>query len=101
MGLFDKLFGRRASPGAEQARAIIRKAWEDFKNRKELTKRRRPAPKFVTDFTVVEEVEAKLGGLAIGIASAEGVLMVHPKLEEELRKQPDADFLKLRLHIAS
>jgi len=48
-------------------------------------------------FAVIEEVEAKLGSPAIGIASAEGVLMVHPKLEEELRKQPDADVLEVAL----
>lgn len=98
MGLFDKLFGRRASPGAEQARAIIRKAWEDSQKPQGAYKAATTGAQ-IRDrfFTVVEEVEAKLGGLAIGIASAEGVLMVHPKLEEELRKQPDADILEVAL----
>jgi hypothetical protein len=41
----------------------------------------------------IQEVEANLGVLAVGVASAEGVLMVHPKLREEIHKQPDADVL--------
>src|SRR5271156_1367810 len=104
MGLFDKLFSRRARPEAERGpeadrvKAIIRKPWED-------TWKPQGAYKAATAgaeirdrfFAVIEDVEAKLGGPAIGIASAEGVLMVHPKLEEELRKQPDADVLEVAL----
>lgn len=95
MGLFNKLFFRRTSAEAERAKAIIRKAWED-------SRKPQGAHKAATTgaeirgriFTVIEEVEAKLGGPAIGIARAEGVLMVHPKLEEELRKQSDGDVLE-------
>jgi hypothetical protein len=98
MGLFDKLFGRRASPEAEQAKAIIRKAWENSQKPQGAYKAATTGAQ-IRDrfFTVVEEVEAKLGGPAVGIASAEGVLMVHPKLEDELRKQPDADVLEVAL----
>lgn len=98
MGLFDKLFGRRASPEAEQVKAIMRKAWENSGkpqgSYKAATTGAEIRDRF---FAVIEEVEAKLGSPAIGIASAEGVLMVHPKLEEELRKQPDADVLEVAL----
>jgi len=98
MRLFDKLFGRRASPEAEQAKAIFRKAWENSRKPQGAYKAATTGAQ-IRDrfFTVVEEVEAKLGGPAIGVASAEGVLMVHPKLEEELRKQPDADALEVAL----
>ncbi len=98
MGLFDKLFSRRASPEAEQAKAIIREAWENSGKPQGAYKAATTGAQ-IRDrfFTVVEEVEARLGGLAIGVASAEGVLMVHPKLEEELRKQPDADVLEVAL----
>jgi hypothetical protein len=98
MGLFDKLFGRRASPEAEQAKAIIRKAWENSRKPQGAYKAATTGAQ-IRDrfFTVVEEVEAKLSEPAIGVASAEGVLMVHPKLEEELRKQPDADVLEVAL----
>jgi len=98
MGLFDKLFGRRASPETEQAKAIIRKAWEDSRKPQGAYKAATTGAE-IRDrfFALIEEVEAKLGGPAIGIASAEGVLMVHPKLEEELRKQPDADVLEVAL----
>lgn len=98
MGLFDKLFGRRASPEAERAKAIIRKAWENSQKPQGAYKAATTGAQ-IRDrfFTVVEEVEATLGGPAIGVASAEGVLMVHPKLEEELRKQPDADVLEVAL----
>ncbi|MGH6680199.1 MAG: hypothetical protein ACREDL_15020 [Bradyrhizobium sp.] len=98
MGLFDKLFGRRSSPEAEQAKAIIRKAWEDSRKPQGAYKAAASGAE-IRDrfFAVVEEVEAKLAGPAIGIASAEGVLMVHPRLKEELRKQPDADVLEIGL----
>jgi hypothetical protein len=77
---------------------MIRKAWEDSRKPQGAYKAATTGAQ-IRDrfFTVVEEVEAKLGGLAIGIASAEGVLMVHPKLNEELRKQPDADVLEVAL----
>jgi hypothetical protein len=77
---------------------MIRKAWEDSRKPQGAYKAATTGAQ-IRDrfFTVVEEVEAKLGGLAIGIASAEGVLMVHPKLKEELRKQPDADVLEVAL----
>src|SRR5262249_51910395 len=48
-------------------------------------------------FALLEEVEAKLDALAVAIASAEHVLMVHPKFEEEILKQPDADDLEMAL----
>lgn len=98
MGLFDKLFGRRASPEAEQVKAIMRKAWENSGKPQGAYKAAATGAE-IRDrfFAVIEEVEAKLGSPAIGIASAEGVLMVHPKLEEELRKQPDADVLEVAL----
>lgn len=98
MGLFDKLFGRRASPEAEQVKAIMRKAWENSGKPQGAYKAATTGAE-IRDrfFAVIEEVEAKLGSPAIGIASAEGVLMVHPKLEEELRKQPDADVLEVAL----
>jgi hypothetical protein len=98
MGLFDKLFGRRSSPEAEQAKAIIRRAWEDSRKPQGAYKAATTGAQIRERFfTVVEEVEAKLGGPAIGVASTEGVLMVHPQLEEELRKQPDADALEVAL----
>jgi hypothetical protein len=96
MGLFNRLFSRRANPDAERAKALIRKAWED-------SGKPQGAYKMATSgaeirgrfFTLIEEVEADLGGPAIAITSAEGVLMVHPKLKEEIRKQPDADVLEI------
>jgi hypothetical protein len=93
-----RLFTRRASPEAEQAKEIIRRAWEDSRKPQGAYKSATSGAK-IRDrfFTVIEEVEAKLGGPAIGIASAEGVLMVHPKFEEELCKQPDADVLEVAL----
>jgi len=86
MGLFNKLFFRRANSDAELAKALIRKAWEDSGKPQGAYKAAMSGAEIRGRFfTVIEEVEAKLGGPAIGIASAEGVLMVHPKLEEELR----------------
>ena len=95
MGLFDKIFGRRASPEAEQAKAIIRKAWENSRKPQGAYKAATTGAQ-IRDriFTVIEDVESKLGGLAIGVASDKGMLMVHPKLEQELRRQPDADVLE-------
>lgn len=98
MGLFNKLFPRKTSPEAERAKAAIRKALEDSRKPQGAYKAATAGAEIRGRFfAVIEEVEAKLGGLAIGIASAEGVLMVHPKLEEELRKQPDADVLEVAL----
>ena len=80
MGLFNRLFSRRANPDAERAKALIRQALED-------AERPQGAYKMAVHgaelrrrfFALVEEVEASLGGLAVGIAGAEGVLMVHPQ----------------------
>ena len=42
-------------------------------------------------------MEANLGQPAIWFVSDNGVLTVHPKLREELRKQPDAEVLEVAL----
>src|SRR5262249_123918 len=96
MGLFDKLFSRKADPDAERAKALFRKAWEDS------GKPQGPYKAAIAGaeirrrfFALVEEVEANLGVQAVAIAGAEGVRMVHPKLSEEIRKQPDADVLEI------
>lgn len=78
MRMFDKLFPRKRPKGAYESARSGAKLRGRF-------------------FAMIEETEAKLGEHAIGIATAEGVLMVHPKLEEELRKQPDADILEVAL----
>jgi hypothetical protein len=79
-----------------RSEALIRKAWEDS------GKPRGPYKAAIAGaeirrqfFALVEEVEASLGVHAVAIASAEGVLMVHPKLSEEIRKQPNADVLEI------
>lgn len=98
MGLFNKLFSRRVGSAKARAKAVIKQAWEK-------SGKPQGAYKAATHgaeirgrfFSVVERTEAELDAPAIGIATAEGVLMVHPKLQEELRKQPDADILALAL----
>jgi hypothetical protein len=85
-----------ADPEAERAKALIRKAWENSGRPQGAYKAAISGAEIRRRFfALVEEVEAKLGVLAVGVASAEGVLMVHPKLREEIRKQPDADVLEI------
>src|SRR5262245_40262723 len=62
MGLFDKLFSRKADPDAERAKALFRKAWEDS------GKPQGPYKAAIAGaeirrrfFALVEEVEANLG----------------------------------------
>jgi hypothetical protein len=98
MGLFRKLFSRSADRDAEQAKALIRKAWEGLGKPRGAYKSATSGAEIRAQFfTLVEEVEADLGGPAIAVASAEGVLMVHPKLREEMRKKPDAEVLEVAL----
>jgi hypothetical protein len=98
MGLFNKLFSRNANPDADRAKAIIKRALENSRKPQGADKTAVAGAEIRQRFfTLVKEVEANLGGPALGIASAEGVLMVHPKLQEELRKQPDAEVLEVAL----
>lgn len=98
MGLFNKLFSHRADPDKERAKALIRKAREDSgKPQGAYQAATTGAEIRGRFFTLIEEVEADLGGPAIAVASAEGVLMVHPKLRKEMRKQPDAEILEVAL----
>jgi len=89
MELFDKLFSRKAHPDAERVKEIIRQASEDAKKAQGPSQMAEYGTELRRQFfALLEEVEANLGGLAVGIVGAEGVLMVHPKLMEEIRKQP-------------
>jgi hypothetical protein len=98
MGLFDRLFSRKGHPDAERAKALIRQALEDAERPQGAYKMAVHGAELRRQFfALVEEVEANLGGRAVGIAQREGVLMVHPKLEEEIRKQPDAGALEIAL----
>jgi hypothetical protein len=45
-------------------------------------------------FSVIETVEAELNQLAVVIAQDTGVLMMHPKLIEEVRKHPDREIIE-------
>jgi hypothetical protein len=47
--------------------------------------------------SLIEKVEAQIGQMAIALAEKEGVLMIHPKLTEEIRKQPDTNILEPEL----
>jgi len=99
MGLFGKLFSRsRANPDAERAKAIIKRALENSRKPQGADKMAVAGAEIRQRFfTLVKEVEANLGEPAIGIARAEGVLVVHPKLQEAIRKQPDAGILEMAL----
>jgi hypothetical protein len=89
MGLFDKLFFRRAHPDAERAKTLIRQSLKDSEGPQGAHKMAEfGAELHRRFFALLEEVEANHGVCAVGIAGAEGVLMVHPKLMEEIRKQP-------------
>jgi hypothetical protein len=96
MRLFSKLFSRRADPELERAVALLRKALENSTKPQGAYKAAIAGAEIRRRFfTVVEDVEAKIGQRAFGIASAEGALMVHPKLLEEVRNQADADLLEI------
>jgi hypothetical protein len=87
LGLIDRLLSRKAHPDAERAKAPIRQALEEserpqggYKMAVLGAELRRKV------FALVEEVEANLGGPAVGIVGAEGVLMAHSKLTEKIRQ---------------
>jgi len=85
LGLIDRLLPRKAHPDAERAKALIGQALNDSERPQGAYKMAVHGRQFSA---LVEEVEANLGGPAFGIVGAEGVLMIHPKLKEEIRKQP-------------
>jgi hypothetical protein len=45
-------------------------------------------------FSVIETVEAELNQLAVVVAQDAGALMIHPKLIEEIRKNPDREMIE-------
>ncbi len=49
--------------------------------------------------SLIEAVETQIGQVAIAVAEKEGVLMVHPKLTEEIRRRPDSTLLEGALSI--
>jgi hypothetical protein len=99
MRLIDRLFSRQASAVPSGARAIMDKAWvgpeKPFGGAK--------AAELGADirrrlFTLIEQVEADLGGTAIGfVASDDMAMMVHPKLREAIEPSPFRDVLNMAL----
>ena len=86
---FSKLFSRK-DPDLERAAALLRKALENSTKPQGAYKAAIEGAEIRERFfALVEKVEADIGQWAFGIASAEDALMVHPKLQEEVRKQPN------------
>src|ERR1700760_1332291 len=50
-------------------------------------------------FSIIEMVEAEINQLAVAIAQDTAVLMIHPKLIEEIRKRPDGGIIERALHL--
>ena len=89
LGLLDRLLSRKVHPDAEHTEAFITQAFEDSKWPQGAYKSAVYGSELRHRFfALVEELEAKLGGPAFGVAHAEDVLMIHPKLREAIRKQP-------------
>jgi hypothetical protein len=98
MRLFSKLFSRTADPEKERLKALLRRISEDSERPQGAHKAASAGAEIRRRFFFFkEEVEANLARPAIWFASDKGVLMVHPKLREELRKQPDAEVLEAAL----
>jgi hypothetical protein len=82
-------------PIAKHVKKLIGKAWEDSKKPRGLAK----SAIFGAEIrqrvlSLVEKVEADLGQMAVAFAKKEGVLLVHPKLSEEIQKHPDKDIIE-------
>jgi hypothetical protein len=101
MGLFGKLFSKRGEPEEESARRVFEQALKDSKKPQGPHKMALLGAETRQQLLgFIEEVEAEIGQTAIGVAQDVGVMMVHPKLIERLRKEPHGDLFETALPLA-
>ncbi len=101
MGLFGKLFSKRIDPEAERVRQIFERAEKD-------STKPQGGPKMALLgaamrnrlLGVIYEVEADIAQMAFAFTEDKGVLCVHPKLEERLRKEDNYELLEAALPLA-
>jgi hypothetical protein len=95
MGLLNRFFGKKPNPITDQVMDIIKAARDTAKKPKGLDQSAvSGAQRRQRLISLIEKVEAQIGQMAIAVAEKEGVLMIHPKLTEEIRKQADKDILE-------
>lgn len=88
MGLLNRFFGKNPNPIADRAMDTIKTAWETAIKPKGLDR----SAVFGAQtrqrlISLIEQVEAQIGQMAIAVAEKEGVLCIHPRLTEEIQKQ--------------
>ncbi len=97
MGFFRRWFSGKLPPDDVQVRRfaeIVKDAWRKTRKPKSATQSAQAGAEIRQRLLLlVHKVEAATGWPA-AIVPREGVLMVHPKLYEEIRKQPDKDILE-------
>jgi hypothetical protein len=101
MGLFGKLFSKRAAPDSERTKQLFEQALND-------SKKPQGGPKMALLgaatrnrlLSVIYEVEADIGQIVFAFTEGEGVLCVHPRLEERLKREDDYELLEAALPLA-
>ncbi len=100
MSLFGRWFAKKESPAAEKVRGLIENAWEHATEPKGAAESARFGAELRERLILlIEKTETEIGQLALGFAEKEGVMMVHPKLLDQIRQQPDCAILEPALYL--
>src|ERR1700730_15148307 len=98
MDLFGKLFSKRGNPDAVRTKQLFEEALKNSRKPQGGPKMAllRAAMRNLL-LSVIYEVETDIGQMAFAFTEDKGVLCVHPKLEERLKKEDNYELLEWAL----